>query len=389
MPLIQSDTSLYTFQDVVEHLLDFHCIDRDPMNQRNARRAVLNVYRDLPNRHCWSYYTRQRILQTVAPQSTGTISYDHTGGTHERQVTLTGATWPAWARFGRIIIDGVHYEVEDQKSSTVLTLEPDSNPGADTAAGISYCLYRNSYPLPPDFVNLEQLWDVDQELQLRVVDARHQHNALITYEKTPSTPFYATIRGDADYYGSLGIVFSAPPSDIRTYDMLYRAAPRRLKIDQYLAGSVSVSGVAVTGTGTNFPEDCVGSVIRFSANAQPPTGIVGGLADTDNRFIAQGIIKARTSGTALELEEPLTVSVGGGFVISDPIDVEPGAMMTAFLRLCEAELMMFTARKGWEDRQAMAMRELRLAMEADNRYPAPAQPPVFDRFRRTHITDSP
>jgi hypothetical protein len=72
--------------------------------------------------------------------TTGTIVYDHAGGTPDRKVTLTGGTWPLWAASGVITISGVDYTVDARTSGTVITLESDSNPGEDITDATSYSL---------------------------------------------------------------------------------------------------------------------------------------------------------------------------------------------------------------------------------------------------------
>src|SRR6476620_11922197 len=134
MAVIQSQTDVWTYGELVNYVLDSHAVDRSGLNLRHAREAVRRAYRDLPIRHTWNYYYRQMILQTVADYSTGTVDFDYTGGANERQLTLATGTWPSWAAYGRVIIDTVHYEVENRVSNAVVTLAENSNPGADVAS---------------------------------------------------------------------------------------------------------------------------------------------------------------------------------------------------------------------------------------------------------------
>src|SRR5688572_7756730 len=130
MPLIQTNTDLLTYSDLVQQILDAHGVDRSGLNERHARPAVRMAYRNLPQRHSWNYYYRQRQLQTVADYSTGTLEFDYSGGASERMLTLTTGTWPSWAAFGRVIIDSVHYDVATRESDSIITLAETSNPGA-------------------------------------------------------------------------------------------------------------------------------------------------------------------------------------------------------------------------------------------------------------------
>lgn len=386
MPLLQTNTDIATFADAVEYLLDFHEIDRTGLNQRRARAAILRAYRDLPNHHSWNYYYRQRILQTVASYSTGTIAYDHTGGASERLVTLTSGTWPSWAAFGRIIIDSVHYEVDTRESDSAITLRSDSNPGADVAASTTYTLYRNTYPLPADFGSPISFWDVGQNQRLQVLDQeRYHHTAYL--DATPSTPLWATLSGARDHYATMQLIFGPPPNDIYSYDLLYRATPRPLNIDSYSTGTVAVTSASasVTGTGTVFPTNCVGSIIRFSSSSAMPTGATGGISGTDNLFAFQGVIKTRTSATALVLEEvaPVTIAAGSSYVISDPLDIATGPMLTALLHMARYEFSQYSAREDAGRIYAIYRQSLLEAMAADAMFSKSGPSIPYNPYTRT------
>lgn len=394
MPLIQANTAdIWTFQDAVEHLLDAHeLISREAPHERRARWCILQAYRDLSFRHSWNYFYRQRLMQTVAKQTSSTIDYDHTGGANERQVTLAAGTWPSWAAFGRIIIGDVHYEIDERKSNTILTLREDSNPGADVAAGTSYTLYRSAYPLPANFRKLCAVWDVAQERRLDEVDPVQHHSSLMHFYDTPQEPWEVMVRSTGEHYGGMHLHFGPPPDTAKTYDLLYQVSPRPLNIDKYSTGTVSItSGSAtVTGSGTTFPTDCAGSIIRFSSSATVPTSAIGGLDGTDNRFVMQSVIKSRDSATALTLEEnaTVTISAGSGYTISDPLDIEPGAMLTAFLRAAEAEFSVRAGRKDAPQKLALARQALLEAMEADSRYePNGKRAASYDPYKRTSVTN--
>lgn len=394
MPVIQASTDLLTYSDCVQYVCDAHAVDRTGLNERHARSAVRYAYRELPARHTWNYYYRQRILQTVAEYATGTVEFDYTGGSSERLITLTSGTFPYWAAYGRIIIDDVHYEVETNPSSTTLTLSETSNPGADVASGTSYTLYRSSYPLPANFGTMTGLWDVDQQCSIGFIDQRTQHFSVASFYDTPDTPLQATIRATGKYLGGLEIVFGPPPSAINTYDMLYIARPRALAIDEYSNGTVAINAgsASVAGTSTTFPATCVGSIIRFSDGPVKPSGYTGSIDGADNPFVYQGVIKTRTSATALVLEEamPSTLSSlsGVAYTISDPLDIEPHRMLTVFQKMAEAEFSRLTARQDAPQKAALARQALREAMEDDTLVENSQTPRISDSIRRSSVTNS-
>lgn len=382
MPILQSDTLIYTYEDVVEQLLDLHAGERTPLTERNAKRAVQQAYRDLPNKHNWSFYYRQRLMQTVASYSTGTIAYQHTGGANERQITLTGGTLPAWAAFGRLVIGSVHYEVAERISGTVLTLREDSNPGEDVAALTEYTLYRNAYPLPANFRRLGHLWDVEVRRFIPVVEQQVQHDALVAFFTTPDTPWQAAFRGVSDYYGTMQLLFGPPPSEVFTYDLLYEIHPRPLRIESYSTGTITISGTTVTLTNGVWPANCAGSILRVAATTEAPTNRLG-----ENPFLTEHVIKSRTSDTVVVLEESATDVTGRGFTLSDPIDIEAGAMLNAFLRAAEAEFCRAASRKDANERMALAQQALLEAIGADDRTPPNQSMPVYDPIKHGRIVD--
>lgn len=384
-PVIQSNTAILTFQEVVQHLLDVMENESNALNVRQAIRAVQTSYRDFPLKHQWAYYYRKRLLRTVDSYSTGTITYDHTDGSNEREVTLATGTWPSWAAFGRLIVGEAAYEVQSRVSNSVVTLEESACPNTDLAAGTTYTLCRADYPLPADFRRLIQIYDIDEQKPLCIDDEAQQHDAETIYYTTPESPRRVTVRGSQKQLGSMLLTFGPPPSDDHGYSMLYEAAPRPLRLFEYKAGTVAItSGSAtVTGTGTVFPTNCEGAILRVSDSTAPPTSLAGSPDDYTNQFIFEGVIKSRDSSTQLTLTENATVTdSGSAYVLSDPIDIEPHAMRTAFERLCEAEFERITRRKTWTTAMADAERAIRLAIENDVR----VQPGRFRGFDESGVT---
>lgn len=391
---IQSGEVIYTFADAVEATLDAFDVERSPLAERRARSAVLQAYRDLPSRHSFQYYVRRRLLQTVASYSTGTVVYDHTGGTYELELTLSSGTWPSWAQYGRVIIGDVHYDVEARKSSTVLTLSSTSNPGADVAS-TTYTIYRSSYPLPVNFKEFMRngLWERSEEYPIAFYSPDVQNQALQSVLDTPSTPEHATVGATGKYLGGKELIFGPPPDAVYTYDMLYVARPRPLQIDEYANATVSVTGssTTVTGaTGVTFPVGCEGSLIRFSSNTTKPSNLVGGINSGDNPYTAQAIILSRDSATQLTTTEAPSTSTltSVGYTISDPLDIDANVMLTAFLRAAEAEFGRLQGRDDYRGKMAVARGALLEAMEADRSVDGSQGFIGYDPFSRTTSTDS-
>ena len=80
---------VWTFSDVLDHLLDHMGGTSEGRNVRMAKRSILSAYRNLSTATNWSYYYKRGRITTVAAYSTGTVAYDHTGGTYEKELTLS------------------------------------------------------------------------------------------------------------------------------------------------------------------------------------------------------------------------------------------------------------------------------------------------------------
>lgn len=387
-----ANVEIWTFEDAVEHVLDVFDLDNSTRNKRLARRAILQAYRDLPNMRSWNYYYRRKPVLTVASYNTGTIAYDHTGGSSERLVTLTGGTFPTWAARGRIILNSVHYDVESYLSSTTLTLTANSNPSEDIAAGTTYTLYRNTYPLPADYRKSAKLYDITQWREMPLATPVEQQVVEGSYYRDPGTPKFATIKNDGDYYGNMSISFTPPPSTAKTYDLMYEARPRELITEKYETGTVSVastSTTAVSGTNTVFAASHVGCIIRFSADStNPPTSLVGIRANNlINPYLAQRVIQSVASATSLVMDAAIpSVLSGVKYTISDPIDLEAGAMLTAFWRMAELEMAKLTTRNDVPMREQLAKASILAAMEADERSTVAAGQTSWSALRLPTIT---
>ena len=80
---------LFTYQDALEHLEAHTLGGVMDSERRDFRSAFLGAYSDLASRYDWLYYHTEHEIRLEATYSTGTIAYDHTGGSNEREVTLS------------------------------------------------------------------------------------------------------------------------------------------------------------------------------------------------------------------------------------------------------------------------------------------------------------
>lgn len=371
-----SSTPIFTFQDACELMFEqYNPATKPPTGRelRMAKAAVSAAYRDCANAHNWHYYQRRTTLATDADYSTGTVAYDHTAGAYERMLTLTTGTWPTNAARGTVVIDDVHYDVEERKSSSIITLGANSNPGADIAAGETYLWYRDAYPLPVNFRKLRAIIDCSNPSRhLEYMDPSSHLFTSREWNGVGDADFY-TIRNEGDYIGSLSLLLSPAPDSAKSYELLYTVAPPPLVTYKYATGTISCTAAAttVTGSGTAFVAAHKGCVIRFTTSTTlEPTGVMGLADGTDNPYLAQRIITTVTDSATLVIDSAVssTTSLSGcKYVISDPIDVEPITMRSYFEALCAYHYARLTKRKEQRDMLSDAHRALLEAMTNDSR----------------------
>lgn len=336
---------LDAFQDVIDHLSDYSGGD-SPLDrkQRDYRRAARQAYLDLALGNEWKAYQTRGRINLNPLQNTGTISFDLTGGSYERMVTLTGYTWPTWAPYGTLLISGVRYKVEAYKTSTVITLTCDSAPTADIASGTTYTLYQNIYQLPPDFRRLCDLHFENGQGCMQPLANLSDWLAFDQQEAVSGRPYCYAIGGSPDNFAQMALHVHPYPEDAESIDYVYWRNPRPLYYTGYeteaRAGTVAASaaGTTITGTGTSFTAKMVGSLIRFSRNTTDfPSGEGG-----DNPFQEQKVIIAVDSATSLTVDSALEYAYSGNkYVITDPVDMDAALIMALYRN---AELMLDTLR---------------------------------------------
>lgn len=359
-----------TYQDLIDHLLAYSGTDATKASSSQHGRAVQIAYNAMVNRHAWNYYWTLGRVMTDAPYGTGTVAFDLTGGADERQLTLSGGTWPSWAARGYVIIGSATYQVATRVSDTVLTLAEASSPSDDLAAGTVYQIVRDSYPLPADFVASDEPTIGFDGAPLEFHHVRNWS----TYGRWRSTgkPTCFAYAGDPVNRGRLQLVLSPAPDATYAIDFVYRRKPRLLVFDGAAAGLVSVdaAGTTVTGTNTAFRAAMVGSVLRLgTTNQTRPTGL-GGL----NTRAHEAVITAVNSASELLVDAgPDEAADKVAYTVSDPADVDEVAMVEFLIAECEIQWRKLSRSSGGPDTTAKAERSeyemaFTRAREADQRY---------------------
>lgn len=358
---------LTTFDDLIQHTISFMSKDASQAAATDAKEAVLDAYASLATYHTWNYYRRIYRLSTNAPYSTGTVVYDHTGGAYERVLTLTSGTWPAWASYGVVQLDDTTYEVQERKSATQLVLDIASNPGADVAS--TYRLFRDSYPLPSDFLAIVSLSFSNSTCSPGFLYPQEFSSVRGRVNNSPGRPQGYAVIGSSDFFGSMSLCFWNAPDQAYAVDLLYTSRGRDMVVDSYREGSVSTASGSdlVTGSGTDFDSEMEGSIIRVGKSTDRKV--------TGNerlfRYATERTVLEVVSATSLRVDSAMPSDrEDAGYVISDPVDVEQNAMLRFLKRECEKQARIKTRMKPVEGGEDMKVwkEEMNLAMAADSRY---------------------
>tara|TARA_R110000803_G_scaffold205530_4_gene272294 strand:+ start:15511 stop:16665 length:1155 start_codon:yes stop_codon:yes gene_type:complete len=323
-----------TFRDAIDHLKSWANVQS--ASEISIRTAVASAYREVTQYRSWDYLNEHHRIPLVANYSTGTITYDHTGGSNEREVTLTGVA-PTWAATGSIRAGNVTSRIATRESSTVLTLDETLNFTKDVAALTTFSIFKYAYTLPADFQSCDVQY-LEDAWQMRHVEPREFLYRLRNDDST-GKPYIWAITGDPrNRFRKILMVY--PTVDTaETLDFYYHRRPRELRYSGHenreTVGTVTTSGATVTGVSTLMATGMSGSIIRFGDTAGQVPGPLHGPYPYDQ----EQVLKTFTSTTSFTIESALTtdISTGVKYVISDPIDIDP-AMTEAFLRCCEYQM---------------------------------------------------
>ncbi len=358
------------YADAIEHLIYSMQSGNNEKEVRDLRMAIQTGYREVAYETDWKYYWGVGQVILNAPQSSSTITYDHTGGASERLLTLASGTWPTWARFGRIKIANVVYPIAARLSDTTLQLDEDVNPGADVAALTTYLLFQNQYALPSDFRRIGRIFNENNAQETGAMDQEHWLG-LERSGPTSGTASRYSVLANPDLGGQMMLVIDPYPASAATLQFIYQRSYRPIRHTGFeganTVGTIACSagGTTVTGTLTTFAADMVGSFIRIGTVNDLPDGIGG-----SKPFVEQAKIVSRASATSLEVYPAFTyAATASKYRISDPIDIAQ-TMQTAFLRCIELELMMArkTSAAGLERYQQAARMSLNSARERDSAF---------------------
>jgi hypothetical protein len=363
---------VFSFADSVCDLEEFAREANISAADRSIRGTIRRAYREVVAIHNWTcLQTTGRILLQAAI-SDGSITYDHTGGTYERQLTLMGETWPTDAEDWSVQLetdDGfLLCDIESRKSDTVVTLESVMNPRRDLAAGTSYAAYPRFYRLPNDFATLGQ--PIDESFSILGQYITPQHMLELSGQGLSADNIrYYTIASVSDLYGSMGIILDSYFTAVKTISFSYRRKPRELryagKDTAESPGTITIGtgSASISGTTTAFNANHVGSLLRIgTSTSKLPTGLDGLFP-----YVEQRVITAYTSPTAVTLDAKVAAAASGvKYAITDPIDLDP-IVYDAMLALAKKYLAAEKNAPNWRQIAQAAEETIFRAKCADGR----------------------
>ncbi len=342
-------------------------------DQVKIRQAIIDAYNRVTRERDWAYLLNEHRIQLDVKYTTGTIVYDHTGGTNEKEVTLTTGTWPSWAAEGRIVIDSVVHQVHSRVSDSVITLDATMNPGSDIAAGTTYSLYHTTYPLPENF---RKMHDIIEESGWWANYYVHPNEwkQLERATTNQESLFAWTLMFDPDIHSRWVLQVFGSPSEAKTLDFIMLRFARSLWFTGFdtaldRIGTITANTASVTGSGTAFTANMIGSVLRTRDTSDHPQARTG-----LKPWIAQEVITARASVSAITLNAALDTDAAATtkYIITDPLDIDR-TLVNAFYRCAQWQYDISSNASDGQIRKSLHMYkdELNLAMENADRVMVP------------------
>ena len=360
----------FTAQDVVDHLLTTTGGGAQDGEHRAVRQAVIHGVREVFQTRQWLWHTKTGYFTTQQISTTATAIISGSN-----QITVASSTGMVVGRLLDIPADYFSYPVRITAiSGTTVTLDAAAKKtkGAETVT----VLVQTYYDLPADLKDIDALV-TDTVGTLHCYITPQEWQRLETNSRGSGEPYYYTLMRSDVFSDRYQVRFVGVPQNATVVHYTYRYIPKLVKYMGYepvcRKGTVAVSSSTVTGTGTQFPADCAGAVIRFGS-ATTEADPIGALSP----FQQEREIGSRQSDTALTLSTPITGSISGTvkYALSDAIDCSP-QMYTAVLSAAEMWYARLAGKPAIEAVQ-LFNRDLRLAMENDVVSPLSGRPRMLD-----------
>lgn len=348
-----------TMFDLVESLIVSSYGGPQDAEQRDIRTAIHKAYSEVTTIRDWQYYHVHGRIITRPPE---TVMVDSVDEANQWALTpvLTSTDY-SHVRVGDRI-----FRITACSASSVTVENPVPDNAAQSNDAITF--FKTVYPLPSDFRNLDEPSDEfnwwsgyyvtpDQAMKLERVS------------NSSGKPYHWTIIKDPSRNG-WAIKLIGYPATSETIDFTYRRTARPIRYSGHEAGSrqgtIARSSLAVTGTGTAFTNEMLGSILRIGNATDFP-----GPIESMTPWVSESEITYVSSATSLALTNysgpTANAAAGTKYLITDPIDVAPH-MQQAVDSACDYWLARIRGQKP-DDAFTMYQRDLRLAFEQDQLAP--------------------
>lgn len=361
---------IHTAQDVVDYLLSATGGGGQDGEHRAIRQAVIHGVREVLHARDWLWHT---ATGTFTAQQKSTTASAITSGSATMTVGSTADMFP-----GRLLDMSPTYFSRNPRVVSITnatTVVVDINAIATLSSGTTPILIQTYYDLPANLRDIDALV-TNTVGTLHCYISPQQWQRLEINSRGASEPYYYTIMRSDKYPDRFQIRFVGIPTNSLIFNYTYRYQPKMVKYMGYeplcRQGTITVGSTStpqsVTGNGTAFQSDMVGSMLRMgtATNEAEPVGAL-------RPFVAESKITAVGSTTGITCADGgLPTATTVKYAISDIIDCSP-QMYTAVLSAAEMWYARLAGKPG-ADVVALFNRDLRLAMEQDVVSPMSGRP---------------
>ena len=361
---------IYTAQDVVDYLLAATGGGAQDGEHRAVRQAVIHGIREVLQARNWLWHTKTgqftatQISTTATAVTSGSTTITVASGTGIVQGRLLNITPGYFNGNPRVVSRNGTTVVLDRAATKTRTTETVN------------VLVQTYYDLPANLRDIDALV-TNTVGTLHCYISPQEWQRLEINTEGAGEPFYYTIMRSDENPDRYQIRFVGVPTNSTVFNFTYRYDPEMVKYMGYepltrqgTVTPVAGSPMTITGNGTAFAADMVGSMLRVGTTDKDPEP-VGALFP----YVAQAEIATFVSASgagALTLDGTLPATANLKYCITDIIDCSP-QMYTAILSGAELWYARLAGKPG-NDVQALFNRDLRLAMERDVVSPLSGQP---------------
>ena len=330
---------------------------------RDCRKAVVESYREITEAHRWPYLFAEAAI-TAPPRIFGVTLGAAQFTANSTAFTITPA--PAVSLVGYSIravpwAVGFSARIVAQTSPGAYTLDaPSFGWGTPSVSPptTEYELYQDQILLPGDFVEMGEVYAFanGNYRPLEFVRPETWYHVATSWCDPTDYPRHYTVAGDALIPGVLTLKFWPNADWATTVRFGYRRRPRPIGFNVLGANKGTVSIVADSATvqaqGTTTLPPAIGSILRLSADATPPTSDVGSVAGYNPPAYEARIVAVPAPGQ-LTVDRPCPVALTGvAYTIGAVVDIDQGTMIEALLRCAEKNVSRLRKSKSIDETEA-------------------------------------